>query len=121
MKDPMQLAYADDPRLIWVGYPHVAAPDRFAVPDEAAGVIYMYVPLDVACRWDAEQSRLAAAGDTVDERMLEIRFHTTPDDEARLARARERYGRRAALALDLWDHAPKSEFARAQREAGGID
>nr|CAA9268738.1 hypothetical protein AVDCRST_MAG63-2826 [uncultured Armatimonadetes bacterium] len=99
MRDPMLLDGADDPRLIWIGYPDVAGVDRFAVPDEAAGIVYLYIPLDLACRWDA-------AG-TADGRTLHLRFRTTPEDDARLARARERYSRRAAAALDLWDHAPR--------------
>lgn len=103
MKDPMLVPNADDPRMVWIGYPHIAAPDRFAVPDETEGIIYMYVPLDVACRW-------LAAG-PADRRTLLLRFHPTPEDDLRLARAGERYARRAALSLDLWDHAPKGPRA----------
>ena len=99
MKDPMLVAGAADARFVWVGYPHVAAPDRFAVVDEDAAVIYMYVPLDIACRWHA-------AG-PADARNLELRFHATPEDEGRLATVRDRYRRRVAVELDRWDHAPR--------------
>lgn len=102
MKDPMLVPAAADPRLIWIGYPHVAAPDRFAVPDEAAEVIYMYVPLDVACRWHAFGRD--------DGRRLELRFQPTPEDDRRLDRFRETYVKQAALALDNWDHAPKGRL-----------
>lgn len=99
----MLLGYADDPRMVWVGYPEIAGSDRFAIADEAAGVLYMYVPLDMACRWFAH-------GPT-DKRALELRFHATPEHDTRLAQARDRYSRQAALALDQWDHAPKGRPA----------
>ena len=101
MKDPMFVPEATDPRLIWIGYPDVAAPDRFVVPDEEAGVLYMYVPLDIACRWRAMGP--------ADDRNLVLRFAPTEADENRLARVRAAYSARAARALDLWDHAPKGK------------
>ena len=100
MKDPMFTPGADDPRLVWVGYPHVAASDRFAIPDDTNQIIYMYVALDAACRWHA-------AGPT-DHRTLELRFHPTPEDDARLATTREKYVLLAKRSLDLWDHAPRN-------------
>jgi hypothetical protein len=103
MNNPMQMQCADDRRLVWVGYPEIADPDRFGVPDEAAGVLYLYVPLDVACRW--------LANGPTDDRVLQIRFHRTDEDDARLARARERYAKQAARSLDLWDHTPKGRYA----------
>ena len=102
MKDPMLVPAAEDPRMVWIGYPDVAAPDRFAVPDETAEIIYVYVPLDVACRWQAAGPK--------DRRTLHLRFHPTPEDDRRLARVRERYSRRAAAALDMWDHTPKGRI-----------
>jgi hypothetical protein len=93
--DPLSLPDADDPRLTWVGYPEVAHPDRFAVAEGDA--VYVYVPLDLACRW------LAAGKD--DGRRLELVFHPTAEDDARLASHRSRYLARVAKALDLWDHA----------------
>lgn len=106
MKDPMLVCDADDPRLIWIAYPDVAAPDRFAVPDEASQVIYMYVALDIACRW-------LAAGKS-DGRRLELRFHATTEDDLRLTRVRNRYQQRAAASLDLWDHAPRGIAGRRE-------
>lgn len=99
MRDPMLAPDTADPRIVWIGYSHVAAPDRFAVPDEAGGRIYMYVPLDVACRWLAAGPR--------DRRTVHLHFHPTPEDDARLTYHRARYEEQAALLLDSWDHAPK--------------
>lgn len=106
----MLLSGADDPRLVWIGYPDVAAPDRFAVADEAMGLIYMYVPLDTACRWNVEQDRLAAAGADTDGRTLVLQFQRTEQDDRRLARTRDSYTARAARSLDLWDHTPKGRI-----------
>ena len=111
----MLLAGADDPRLVWVGYPDVAAPDRFAVADEAMGLIYMYVPLDLACRWHAEQNRLADAGGSADQRTLVLQFHRTEQDDLRLARTRDSYTARAARSLDLWDHTPKGGIRQEKK------
>ena len=100
MKDPMFCPGADAACYVWIGYPHVAAPDRFAVPDEATRTVYVYVPLDTACRW-------LALGPT-DARRLELRFHPTAEDDARLAAIREKYVPLAKRSLDLWDHAPRA-------------
>jgi hypothetical protein len=95
--DPLTLPDADDPRLLWVGYPHVASPDRFAAADSVEGIIYLYVPLEHACRW--------LAFGNPDRRRIELRFHPTEDDDARLAVHRSRYLEKVAVALDTWDHA----------------
>jgi hypothetical protein len=107
MKDPMFCPNAADTHLIWVGYPDVAAPDRFAIPDAATRIVYMYVPLDVACRWQACGPR--------DKRTLELCFHVTPEHDARLAATRNKYVPMAKRSLDLWDHAPRGNGERSEK------
>ena len=109
MKDPMFSPGADAPCYRWIGYPDVAAPDRFAVPDEAAQTVYVYVPLDTACRW-------LALGPT-DVRRLELRFHRTDEDDSRLAAVREKYLPLVKRSLDLWDHAPRGGAPAAAGDA----
>lgn len=96
MNDPMLTPGANDPRYVWIGYPHVASPDRFVVPDDASQTVYLYVPLDAACRFLLNGLR--------DGRRLELRFHPTPEDDARLVRARDKYVPLAKRSLRLWDH-----------------
>lgn len=109
MKDPMLVSGAADPRFVWIGYPDVAAPDRFAVVDEKAALVYLYVPLDTACRW-------LAAG-RADKRNLMLHFHKTAEDDARLSSVQAYYSARVARSLDLWDHAPKGRY-RNEEAAG---